>query len=140
MPVQNQIADEINILSKEVLDCCFYVHTKLGPGLLESVYEDSVSYILSKRGIPFERQKSLPIILDDYTIPSPLKIDLLINNALILEIKAVEKLIPIHEAQLHTYLKLSSISLGLLVNFNTKSLKDGIKRIAMAQNQILNFV
>jgi GxxExxY protein len=140
MQAQNQIADEINKLSKEVLDCCFYVHTKLGPGLLESVYEDSVSYILGKRGIPFERQKTIPIVLDDYTIPSTLRIDLLINNILVLEIKAVEKLIPIHEAQLHTYLKLSGVSLGLLVNFNTKSLKDGIKRIAMAQNQILNFV
>ena len=82
-----------------------------------------------------ERQKSFQIKLKDFIVPTALKIDLLVEDSIIVELKAVEKLIPLHEAQLHTYLKLTGVPLGLLINFNTKSLKDGIKRIAMTRPQ-----
>lgn len=135
-----EISKETNALSKDVLDTCFYVHTHLGPGLLESVYEEALFYFLNKKGILVERQKILPVKIEDFTIPTGLKLDLLVGDQLVLELKAVEKLLPVHEAQLQTYLKLSGKPLGLLINFNVKSLKDGIKRIAMSQNQKKNFV
>lgn len=117
------------------MDCCFYIHTQLGPGLLESVYEECLFHLLKEKGIPVERQKTLPITLGNIIIPSGLRLDLLVNDDIIVELKAVEKIIPIHEAQLHTYLKLSEKPLGLLINFNVRSLKDGIKRIAMTRNK-----
>lgn len=128
-----EISEKTNRLSKEILDTCFYIHTKLGPGLLESVYEDCLFHFLKEKGIIVERQKQLPVSIDGFTINSGLRLDLLIENEIIVELKAVERIMPIHEAQLHTYLKLSGKPLGLLINFNTKSLKDGIKRIAMTK-------
>jgi len=138
MPEPIELSDYTNLLSKEILDTCFYVHTNLGPGLLESVYEDCVYYLLLEKGIKVEKQKSFDIHLNKIKIPMGLRIDLLVEDKIILELKSVEKLLPIHEAQLHTYLKLSGVSLGLLINFNTKSLKDGIRRIVMT-NHIRNF-
>lgn len=129
-----EIPETANRLSKEVLDVCFNIHTKLGPGLLESVYEECVFYFLTKKGIKVEKQKVFPVTIDGHTIPTGLRLDLLIEDQLIVELKACERLMPIHEAQLHTYLKLSRIPLGLLINFNVKSLKDGIRRIAMTKN------
>ncbi len=138
MPESIELSDYTNSLSRQVLDTCFYVHTNLGPGLLESVYEDCVYYLLLEKGIKVEKQKSFDIHLNKIKIPMGLRIDLLVEDKIILELKSVEKLLPIHEAQLHTYLKLSGVSLGLLINFNTKSLKDGIRRIVMT-NHIRNF-
>jgi GxxExxY protein len=129
------ISDETNRLSKEILDCCFYIHTKLGPGLLESVYEDCLFHFLTQKRIKVERQKSIPIKIDDLTLPTGLRLDLLVEDQIILELKAVERLLPLHEAQIHTYLKLSGKPLGLLLNFNVKSMKDGIKRIAMTKQR-----
>ena len=128
------ISEETNLLSKEVLDSAFYVHTQLGPGLLESVYEQCLYIKLIEKGLKVEKQKTLPVYFEDKKIDTGFRTDLIIEDCLIIELKAVERILPIHEAQLHTYLKLSSIPLGLLLNFNTKSLKDGIKRIAIAQN------
>jgi GxxExxY protein len=96
--------------------------------------------LLKNKGIKVDRQKLLPIKLDDISIPSGLKLDLLVADSVIVELKAVERLLPIHEAQIHTYMKISKMPLGLLINFNVPSLKNGIKRIAMAQHQIENFV
>jgi len=135
MPEPIEISDYTNDISKKILDMCFYVHTALGPGLLENVYEDCVFHCLLKEGIKVERQKSFQIKLGDFVVPTALKIDLLVENSVVVELKAVEKLLPLHEAQLHTYLKLTGMPLGLLINFNTKSLKDGIKRIAMTRSQ-----
>lgn len=125
----DELPDDMNKLSKEILNVCFYVHTKLGPGLLESVYEDSIYYFLVKKGFNVERQKKIPLIIDKFHIPTRLTLDLVVENKIIVELKTVEKIIPLHEAQLHTYLKLSNIQLGLLINFNVQSLKHGIKRI-----------
>ena len=135
MPEPIEISDYTNSLSKTILDTCFFVHTALGPGLLESVYEDCVYHYLLKQGVKVERQKSFQISLNDFIVPTALKIDLLIEDSIIVELKAVEKILPIHEAQLHTYLKLTGKPLGLLINFNTKSLRDGIRRVAMTKSQ-----
>ncbi|MGB4056589.1 MAG: GxxExxY protein [Alphaproteobacteria bacterium] len=134
-----EISEKTNLISKEILDTCFFIHTKLGPGLLKSVYEECLFYLLNKKSLKVERQKTFPIQIDDLIIPTGLKLDLLVENSIIVELKAVEKILPVHEAQIHTYLKLSQIPLGLLVNFNVRSLKDGIKRIAMSKTLSKNF-
>lgn len=129
-----RIAEETNLLSRDILDAAFHVHSTLGPGLLESVYEECLAHVLTARGLKVERQVILPIAFDGIVIRSGLKLDLLVADDIIVELKAVEKILPIHESQLYTYLKLARKPLGLILNFNTRQLKDGIKRIAMAQN------
>lgn len=114
--------------AKAVLDAAFKVHTSLGPGLLESVYETCLAYELHKRGVLVETQVVLPVVYDGVRVEAGLRLDMLVEKCLIVEIKAVENIVPIHEAQLLTYLKLASIRLGLLINFNTIHLKYGIKR------------
>jgi GxxExxY protein len=128
-----EISGQTNRISKEILDSCFYIHTKLGPGLLESVYEETLFHFLKEKSLKVERQKVLPIQIDNLVIPSGLRLDLIVEDSVIVELKAVEKIAPIHEAQMHTYLKLSGTPLGLIINFNVRSLKDGIKRIAMSK-------
>ncbi len=118
-------------LSRQVIDSIFYVHQNLGAGLLESAYEECLSLVLLKRNIPFTRQVSMPIEFDGNVIPNAYKIDMVIDSKIILELKSVEKILPIHEAQILTYLKLSKIKTGLLVNFNSKLIKDGIKRFRL---------
>lgn len=135
-----EIDEHTNRVSKEILDTCFYIHTKLGPGLLERVYEDCLFHFLLEKNIKVERQKQIPIMIDNFKIPTSLNLDLIVEDRVIIELKSVEKMLPIHEAQLHTYLKLSNRPLGLLINFNVTSLKNGIKRIAMSRtNQRQNF-
>lgn len=134
-----EITEKTNRLSKNIPDVCFYVHTKLGPGLLESVYEDCVFHLLKKKNILVEKQRPFAIELDGIKIPNGLRLDLLVENQIIVELKACEKLLSIHEAQLHTYLKLARKPLGLLINFNVTSLKQGIKRIAMSETLKKNF-
>ena len=119
---------ESEAAAREVVDAALAVHRALGPGLLESVYETCLCRELSKRGIPFERQRSLPIAYDGLRFEAGLRLDLVVSDQVVVEIKAVEGLVPIHEAQLLTYLKLSGYRIGLLLNFNTVLLKDGIKR------------
>lgn len=118
-----------NEISKLVLDCAFKVHKILGPGLLESAYEECLCYELKKNNIQFERQKSLPVIYDDLKLDCGYRIDILVDKKVIVELKAVDNFTEIHTAQLLTYLKLSECKLGLLINFNSVLLKDGIKRI-----------
>ncbi|MEA2068852.1 MAG: GxxExxY protein [Verrucomicrobiota bacterium] len=118
-------------LSNKVIGCALNVHRELGPGLLESTYEQCLCYELSKAGIQFERQKELPVQYQDVMIDCGYRIDTLVENRLIIELKSVEQLQRIHEAQLLTYMKLSAIQIGLLINFNSVLLRDGIKRLVL---------
>lgn len=121
---------EINEITGEIVDAAIKVHSALGPGLLESVYEKCVLYELHWRGLDARRQVELPIRYGDIQIESGLIMDLLVMDRVIVELKAVEELLPIHEAQLISYLRLSDKRVGLLINFNVVHLKDGIKRFA----------
>jgi len=121
---------DINDLTGEVIGAAIEVHKILGPGLLESAYEECLCRELELRKIPHERQKELPIEYKGLRLDCGYHLDILVANRLILELKACESLEPIHKAQLLTYLKLTGIKLGLLINFNVPVLKQGIKRIA----------
>ena len=121
---------ELNHLSYDIIGCAYQVHKKLGPGLLESTYETCLCYELQKKGIQYERQKELNINYDGILLQNAYRIDLLVENKIMLELKAVDELKPIHTAQLLTYMKLSNIHIGLLINFNTVNLQNGIKRYA----------
>jgi GxxExxY protein len=118
-----------NELSGIIVDCMFRVHNNLDPGLLESAYEECLYYELIKRGLNVQREKPLPLIYETIGLEIGYRVDLLIEDMVIIEIKAVEILNDVHKAQVITYLKLSGCKLGLLVNFNVALIKDGIKRI-----------
>lgn len=120
--------DYFNQLSHEIIGCAIKVHQELGPGLLESTYEVCLEYELIQKGIIVERQKALPVVYNSIKLDAGYRIDLLVGNEVIVELKSVDSLLPIHEAQLLTYMKLSGKKLGLLINFNVKLLKDGIVR------------
>lgn len=122
---------DIEEVFKKVLDCSFEVHTALGPGLLESAYEECLFYELINAGLKVEKQKPLPLIYKEVKLDAGYRVDLLVEKSIIVEIKSVEALADIHLAQILTYLKLSSCKLGLLANFNVRHLKDGIKRVIM---------
>jgi GxxExxY protein len=124
-------AVDLNELSGKVIGAAIEVHKILGPGLLESAYEECLCHELELRSIPYERQKELPIEYKGITLDCGYRLDVVVENKLILELKAAEALEPIHEAQLLTYLKLTGIPLGLLINFNVPVLKQGIKRLAL---------
>ncbi len=118
-----------NELSKIVFESGLKVHRTLGPGLLESAYEECLFYEINKVGVNIEKQKGLPLIYNDVKLDIGYRVDFILENKLIVEIKAVESLADIHIAQLLTYLKLANCKLGLLINFNTTLFKDGVKRI-----------
>jgi GxxExxY protein len=118
-------------LSGKVIQLTIEVHRELGPGLLESSYEECLCYELSTAGLSFERQVPLPITYKTVRLESGYDMDIVVERRLILELKTVEKLMPIHEAQLLSYLKLSGIKTGLLMNFHVPLLKDGLKRIVL---------
>jgi GxxExxY protein len=120
---------ELNALTERIIGLAIKVHKALGPGLLESTYEICFAYALEKNGFKVERQKVLPVVYQGISIECGYRIDLMINGKIILELKTIEKFLPVHEAQLLSYLKLSRCKLGLLINFNTKYLKDGIVRL-----------
>jgi GxxExxY protein len=119
-----------NELSKIVIDHAFHVHKTLGPGLLESVYENCLFHSLSKTGLNISQEHPIPIVFENIRLECGYRADLIIENKLIVEIKAVESVIDVHKAQLLTYLRLKNLKLGLLINFNVVYLRDGIKRIA----------
>jgi GxxExxY protein len=125
------IKDERDPLSESVIGAAIAVHRALGPGLLESAYEECLCYELSKRGLSFERQRPLPIRYEEVLLDCGYRMDLVVKQALVVEIKAVETLTRLHEAQLLTYLKLSGLRKGLLLNFNSRVLKTGIKRLVV---------
>jgi GxxExxY protein len=114
---------ELNDLTYKIIGCVYKVHSELGPGLLESTYEVCLEYELLKAGLMVERQKALPVVYDEVQLDAGYRIDLLINNQVILELKSVDEIAPIHQAQVMTYLKLSGLKLGLLLNFNVKQMK-----------------
>ncbi len=118
-------------LSKRVIGLAIEVHRNLGPGLLESSYRECLAYELKENQIQFEKEKELPVIYKDVQIACGYRIDLLVENSLIIELKSVSSIIPIYEAQILTYMKLSNIAIGLLINFNVKVLKNGIKRYVL---------
>jgi len=121
---------KLNELSGKVIGACVEIHRELGPGLLENPYGECLAYELSKTGLRFERQQSLPVCYKEVQLDCGYRLDFVIEGLLIVELKAVTELQPIHEAQLLTYLKLGGKSLGLLVNFNVPTLKQGVKRVA----------
>ena len=118
-----------NELSKIIVDCCYKIHTKLGAGLFESVYEEILCYELTKNNLRFERQKNIPVVYENIKFDIGFRTDIIVENKVIIEIKSVEQIAPAHNKQLLTYLKLTNLKLGLLVNFNSNLIKDGIKRI-----------
>jgi len=120
---------EINKITGTILECAYKVHTHLGPGLLESAYETCLYYEIKKAGLKVHKQKPLPLIYYDVHLEAGYRIDLLVENKVVVEIKAVEALNDVHTAQVLTYLKLSECKVGLLINFNVASLKNGIKRL-----------
>jgi len=121
---------EEDVLAKRLLDEAFRLHTELGPGLLESVYEQVLVARVRKAGLRVETQKSISIVVDDLTIPEAFRADLVIEGKLIVELKSVEEMKPVFAKQLLTYLRLSGLKLGLLLNFGAPSLKNGIERVA----------
>lgn len=120
---------DIDQITSHIVDAAMKVHTALGPGLLESVYEKCLAHELRKRGLKVETQVWLPVVYDGITIEGSYKIDLLVEDEVIVELKTVEAILPIHKAQLLSYLRLAKKQVGLLINFNVAHLKDGIRRI-----------
>ena len=128
---QTEPSAEIDTLAKEVIDCAFKVHQTLGPGLLESVYETCMLHEIRKRGLQVENQVEVPVVYDGMQMNCGFRMDLLVEKKLLVELKAVETILPVHTAQVLTYLKLQQIKLGLLINFNVPLIKHGIKRIVL---------
>jgi GxxExxY protein len=122
---------EFDELSHRVIGCALEVHRHLGPGLLESTYEQCLAHELRQAGIPFMLQHPMPVAYKDVLLDCGYRVDVLVDGRVILELKSVEKLLPIHEAQLLTYMKLAHVSLGLLMNFNVTCFKDGLKRMVL---------
>ena len=122
---------EFDDLSNHVIGCAIEVHRHLGPGLLESAYEQCLAHELNRNEIAFQLQHPLPVQYKDVRLDCGYRIDLLIENELILELKSVDEIKGIHEAQLLTYMKLAGVKIGLLINFNVTKLKDGIKRFVL---------
>ena len=120
--------EKINKITENIIGAAIAVHRALGPGLLESAYEACLAYDLVDSGFLVERQKGLPVVYRDVNVDCGYRIDLLVENKVIVELKAVERILAIHEAQLLSYLKLSGCRVGLLINFNVKILKTGIRR------------
>ena len=123
------ISPDVERVGKAVLDAAFRVHTALGPGLLESVYETCTAFEVRESGLQVATQVALPVLYKDIQMDAGLRLDMLVENCVIVEFKSVETMNPIYDAQLLTYLKLTGIRLGFLINFNVLRLKDGIKRM-----------
>jgi GxxExxY protein len=124
---------QVEKIARIVVDAIFKVHSTLGPGLLESIYSICLAHELRQRGLRLRREVMLPIQYGGVTLESGLRIDLIVEEAVIVECKAVEKMLPVFEAQLLTYLKLSGVEIGILVNFNVPLVKDGIKRMILSK-------
>jgi GxxExxY protein len=118
-----------NDIAQHIVEATYRIHTRLGPGLFESVYEEILAYELKKLGLGVEQQKGLPVTWDGLRMELGFRADLIVEHKVIVEIKSVEAIAPVHPKQLLTYLKVSGLKLGLLINFNTTLIKDGIKRI-----------
>jgi GxxExxY protein len=119
---------EINEITGEIIGCCIEIHKELGPGLLESAYEECLAYELNNAGLIFERQKALPVRYKEIRIEYGYRMDFVVENEVVVELKSVEIMTNVHTAQILTYMKLAQINAGLLINFNVSLLKNGIKR------------
>ncbi len=119
----------LNELGTRILDCAFEVHRELGPGLLECLYEEALAHEFTLQGIPCEQQKPVPVVYKGHTLSRPLTLDLIVDDQIIIEAKAVEKHNPLFEAQLLTYLRLNSLHLGYVLNFGQARMKEGIHRV-----------
>jgi GxxExxY protein len=126
---ENPEKQRLDAITDKIIGAAISVHRVLGPGLLESAYEECLCFELSQMGLKFQRQVPLPVQYKDVTLDCGYRIDIVVENSVIIEIKAVERLIPVHEAQLLSYLKLSKLRVGLLMNFHVPVLKSGLKRI-----------
>ncbi len=124
-----RVPERVEQLSHRVIGSALKVHKDLGPGLIESIYERCLCYEFQKSGLEFERQVAVPVVYDGVKLDADLRLDIWVERLLIVEVKAVETTLPIHQAQLMTYLKLTGNRLGLLINFNVALLKSGIKRV-----------
>ncbi|MQP25406.1 GxxExxY protein [Flavobacterium sp. LMO8] len=124
----NELSEELNNLSYQIIGCAIEVHRILGPGLLESAYQNCLIFELKKVGLKVEKEISLPITYKSIELDHGYRIDLLVNNQIVIELKTVEELTDVHKAQVLTYLKLGNFPLGLLINFHSKILKNNIKR------------
>jgi len=122
-------AERLGRITERIIAAAIKVHRALGPGLLESAYESCLAYELAKGGLRVEQQKPLPLVYEEVRLDCGYRLDLLVEDAVVVELKAVDELIPIHKAQLLSYLKLSGCKVGLLINFNVAMLKDGIRRV-----------
>lgn len=126
---KDPIPQTTNEVSREIVDGAFAVHTKLGPGLLKSVYQTCLVHELGKRGLRTQQQMNVPIRYDDLLIDGGLRLDILVESQVIIELKAIEEILRVHKAQLLTYLRLTGHRLGLLINFNVPLIKDSIHRV-----------
>ena len=131
MPFGETTSAEVERVAQQIVDAAFKVHSFFGPGLLESAYEACLAYELLKRGLKVETQVPVPLVYGDVTLDAGFRIDILVNGCVLVEVKAVERMIPVFEAQVLTYLKLTGVRLGFLINFNIPLLNDGIKRIVL---------
>ena len=122
---------EFDLLSKEIIGCAIEVHRLLGPGLLESAYEECLTYELLKKGFHVDRQKAVPIIYKEIRLEYGYRLDLLVEKRVLVELKSVDFVIPVHYAQILTYMKFAQIKTGLLINFNVTVLKNGLKRFVI---------
>jgi GxxExxY protein len=125
------LGDELEAKAREIVDAGFHVHRELGPGLLERVYESALVYELTARGLSTERQVQVPLNYKGIPLEDSLRLDLLVEGSIILEVKAVEAILAVHKAQLMSYLRLSGLRLGFLMNFNVPVFKDGIRRVVL---------
>jgi GxxExxY protein len=122
---------EINQITHEILDSAYKVHTALGPGLLESAYRICLAYELRKKGLKVDEEKPVPVIYEEVKLDCGYRMDLLVEDAIVVELKTVDAFTDVHFAQILTYLRFANKKVGLLINFNTKSLKNGIKRFVL---------
>jgi GxxExxY protein len=118
-----------NDLSRVIVDSAYKIHTTLGPGLLESVYESVLAYELEKRGLAVTRQQAIPVVYDDVKLDLGFRADIIVNRKVVLEVKSAEAIAPVHAKQLRSYLRLTNLKLGLLINFNVNLIKEGITRV-----------
>ena len=128
---QRPVSQKADAVAKSVVDAAYRVHYELGPGLLEDVYEACLSHELRKRNLGLEQQVVMPVEYDGVRLETGYRLDLVVEGCVIVELKAVENLLPVHQAQLLTYLKLTGHRLGLLINFNVPKIKQGIRRVVL---------
>jgi GxxExxY protein len=131
LSVTSDLGEELERLAREVVDAAFKVHATLGPGLLESIYEACLRYELSRRNFEVVAQVGIPVMYEDLKLDLGFRLDLLVENACVVEVKAVETILPVHRAQVLTYMRLTGKRLGFLINFNVPLIKDGIRRYVL---------